>query len=62
MIARSWEGARIHAFNERGVDGLGIKPGSGRRPRLVDAERSALIALARSSPPGKLAPEPARVY
>src|SRR5689334_7538463 len=45
---------RLHAFTARGLDGLGIKPGSGRRPRLTEAERSALIALARSTPPGKL--------
>ncbi len=48
---------RLQAFNERGVDGLGIKPGGGRRPRLTEAERSAIIALARSTPPGKLVPE-----
>jgi transposase len=48
---------RLQAFNERGVDGLGIKPGSGRRPRLTEAERSALIGLARSTPSGKLVPE-----
>jgi transposase len=50
---------RLHAFNERGLDGLGMKPGSGRRPRLTAAERSAIIALARTTPPGKLVPEPA---
>ena len=49
---------RIQAFNARGVDGLGIKPGGGRRPRLVEAQRSAIIALARTTPPGKLVPEP----
>jgi transposase len=49
---------RIQAFTERGVDGLGIKPGGGRRPRLLEAERSVIIALARSTPPGKLVPEP----
>jgi transposase len=49
---------RIQAFNERGVDGLGIKPGGGRRPRLVEAQRSAILALARTTPPGKLVPEP----
>lgn len=49
---------RLQAFNERGRDGLGIKPGGGRRPRLSEAERSAIIALARSTPPGKLVPEP----
>jgi transposase len=49
---------RLHAFNERGVDGLGMQPGSGRKPRLTEAERSAIIALARTTPPGKLVPEP----
>jgi transposase len=49
---------RFHAFNERGLDGLGMKPGSGRKPRLTEAERSAIIALARTTPPGKLVPEP----
>jgi transposase len=45
---------RFHAFNERGLDGLGMKPGSGRRPRLTEAERSAVIALVGSPPPGRL--------
>ena len=49
---------RLHAFNERGVDGLGMRPGSGRKPRLTETERSALIALARTPPPGKLMPAP----
>jgi len=34
---------RFHAFNERGLDGLGMQPGSGRKPRLTEAERSAVI-------------------
>jgi len=49
---------RLLAFNARGLDGLGMKPGSGRKPRLSEAERSAIIALARMTPPGKLVPEP----
>src|SRR5260370_8323007 len=49
---------RLLAFNERGLDGLGMKPGSGRKPRLTQAERSVIIALARTTPPGKLVPEP----
>jgi transposase len=49
---------RFHAFNERGLDGLGMQPGSGRKPRLTEAERSTIIALARTTPPGKLVPEP----
>ena len=49
---------RLHAFNAWGLDGLGMRPGSGRKPRLTEAERSALIALAHTPPPGKLVPEP----
>jgi transposase len=49
---------RLLAFNARGLDGLGMKPGSGRKPRLSEAERSAIIALARMTPPGKRVPEP----
>jgi transposase len=45
---------RFSAFNERGLDGLGMKPGSGRKPRLSEAERSAVIALVASPPPGRL--------
>src|SRR5258708_7498730 len=45
---------RFYAFNERGLDGLGMKPGSGRTPRLTEAERSAVIALAATPPPGRL--------
>jgi len=49
---------RLHAFNERGLDGLGIKPGGGRPPRITEAERSAVIALAASPPPGRLVTSP----
>ncbi len=49
---------RFHAFNERGLDGLGMKPGSGRKPRLTEAERSAVIALVASPPPGRLVTYP----
>ncbi len=45
---------RLHAFNERGLDGVGTKPGGGRKPRLSEAERSAVIALVASPPPGRL--------
>lgn len=45
---------RVHAFNARGRDGLGMKPGSGRKPRLTEAERSAVIALVTGPPPGRL--------
>lgn len=44
---------RLHAFNERGLDGLGMKPGSGRKPRLTEQERSMILALVKLPPPGK---------
>jgi transposase len=44
---------RLHRFNAAGLDGLGDRPGAGRKPRLTEAERSALVALARSVPPGR---------
>jgi transposase len=44
---------RLHAFNERGLDGLGMKPGSGRKPRLSEQERSVILALVKAPPPGK---------
>jgi transposase len=57
---------RIVRFNAEGLDGLGDRPGAGRKPRLTEQERGSIIALARSTPPGKLvqmgdelrAPEP----
>ncbi len=45
---------RLTRFNAEGVEGLGDRPGGGRPPRLTEAERSTLIALARSTPPGRL--------
>jgi Winged helix-turn helix len=32
---------RLHRFNALGIDGLGDRPGSGRKPRLTEQERSA---------------------
>jgi hypothetical protein len=40
---------RLARFNAEGIDGLGDRPGGGRKPRLREAERGALIALARST-------------
>jgi transposase len=48
---------RLHAFNDRGLDGLGMKPGSGRKPRLTQLERSMILALVKLPPPGKPAYE-----
>jgi transposase len=44
---------RLQAFNERGLDGLGMQPGSGRKPRLTQLERSTILALVKLPPPGK---------
>ena len=44
---------RLARFNAAGLDGLGDRPGAGRRPRLTEAERSTLVALARATPPGR---------
>jgi transposase len=45
---------RLARFAAEGVDGLGDRPGGGRPPRLTEHERSQIIALARSTPPGRL--------
>ena len=47
---RGW----LHRFNAAGVDGLGDRPGAGRKRRITEAERSRIIAMARSVPPGRL--------
>jgi transposase len=44
----------LHRFNAAGIDGLGDRPGAGRKRRITEAQRSAIIALARSEPPGHL--------
>jgi len=45
----------LHRFSAAGLDGLGDRPGAGRKRRITEAQRSAIIALARSGPPGRLA-------
>jgi transposase len=45
----------LHRFNAAGLDGLGDRPGAGRRRRITELQRSAIIARARSQPPGRLA-------
>ena len=37
---------RLARFNAEGLEGLGDRPGPGRKPRLTEAERGAIIALA----------------
>jgi transposase len=46
---RKW----ISRFNARGVDGLDDAKGRGRRPRISQDERSRIIALVGSDPPGR---------
>ncbi|MFI6798083.1 helix-turn-helix domain-containing protein [Streptosporangium canum] len=46
---------RIERFNAEGLAGLGDRPGTGRKPRITEVERGRIIALARSTPPGRLA-------
>jgi transposase len=45
---------RLHRFNTDGMDGLGDRPGAGRKPRLTELERSRIITLPRTEPPGRL--------
>jgi transposase len=45
---------RVARFNAGGLDGLGDRPGSGRRRRLTETERSRIIALVATAPPGRL--------
>ncbi len=45
---------RLHRFESEGIEGLGDRPRSGRPRRLIETERSKLIALVRKVPPGRL--------
>lgn len=45
---------RLLAFNACGLDGLGDRPGAGRKRRITEAERSTLVALVAWLPPGRL--------
>ena len=47
---------RLARFNAEGLDGLGDRPGAGRKRRLTEAERGRVLALASATPPGKLLP------
>ncbi len=49
---------RLHRFNTEGVDGLGDRPGAGRKPRITEDQRSRIIALVAEVPPGKLVTQP----
>ena len=46
---------RIHRrFNAEGIDELGDRPGAGRKSRITEAERSWVISLVATDPPGRL--------
>jgi transposase len=45
---------RLARFTADGLDGLGDRPGVGRRPRIGQVQRSQLIALVAGPPPGRL--------
>jgi transposase len=45
---------RIERFNAEGVEGLGDRPGGGRKPRLTEQDRSRIVALVATRPPGQL--------
>jgi len=45
---------RVARFNAEGIDGLGDRPGAGRKPRLTEGERSMIIGLVATLPPGRL--------
>ncbi len=48
---------RLARFNAEGLDGLGDRPGAGRTRRLTEVERGVVLALARTTPPGRLMPQ-----
>ncbi len=45
---------RIHRYNAEGLDGLEDSPGAGRKPHLTEEERSKIIALVTTDPPGNI--------
>src|SRR4051794_41685354 len=45
---------RLARFAADGLDGLGDRPGAGRKPRISQDQRSQLLALVASPPPGRL--------
>ena len=47
---------RVHLarFNVQGIEGLGMRAGSGRKPRLTEQERSKIVGLVKQAPPGRL--------
>ncbi|WP_439681050.1 helix-turn-helix domain-containing protein [Embleya sp. MST-111070] len=48
----------LHRFNEHGLEGLGDRPGCGRKRRITEAERSRVVAMVKAAPPGRLETRP----
>ncbi|WP_307665753.1 helix-turn-helix domain-containing protein [Streptomyces sp. V1I1] len=48
----------LHRFNRSGVEGLEDLGGQGRKRRITEIERSRIIALVRTPPPGRLTVQP----
>jgi transposase-like protein len=46
---------RLHRFNALGIDGLGDRPGAGRKPRITEEERSKIVALVAKDKAGQTA-------
>ncbi|MFI1801156.1 helix-turn-helix domain-containing protein [Streptomyces sp. NPDC020379] len=51
---RKW----LHRFSAQGLDGLGDRPGCGRKRRITEAARSRIVALVGCDLPGRLVREP----
>jgi transposase len=49
---------RIVRFNAEGVDGLGDRIGAGRNSRLTQIDKSRIVALVATPPPGRLQRRP----
>ncbi|WP_369362169.1 transposase [Streptomyces sp. CG4] len=49
----------MHRFNRSGLPGLEDLGGQGRKRRITDEERSRIVALVKTVPPGRLRWEPA---
>jgi transposase len=45
---------RLVRFNAEGIDGLADRPGAGCKRRISETERSVVIALVATDPPGRL--------
>ena len=53
---------RLHRFNAEGIDGLGDRPGVGRKPRITEEERSKIIALVAKTRRANCSPAPTACF